>query len=225
MKKYVFLVLVAFVAFAFTACDKSKDKNNPDDPTTSGEISENGVKNEFGNGRLIIGRWKQSPNGNYFTFASNGDAFFEGSYYSFLSGSWSYNAETRLLATTLLSWSFYMNIITTNEMQGITTGKGSSYGFSRSGNYVDANPKLIIGRWKNNNNNIEYTFDGKNYAVNSVKKGKYSITIEDSYNNSNHKGSIYFDNEEYDLIDLQGGYISFAKKGSDKVESFYYVTE
>lgn len=223
MKKYVFLALLAFGTFAFTACDKSKDKNNPDDPTSE-EINENGVKNEFGNGRLIIGRWKQSPNGNIFTFASNGDAFFEGSYYSFLSGSWSYNSETRLLATTLLSWSFYMNIITTNEMQGISTGKEKSYGFSHSGNYVDANPNLIIGRWKNNKN-IEYTFDGKNYSVGITKKGKYSISIEDSNNNSNHKGTIYFDNEEFDLIDLQGGYISFAKKGSNEVESFYYVTE
>lgn len=224
MKKYVFLALVVFGAFAFTACNKSKDKNSPDDPTTSGEISENGIKNEFGNGRLIIGAWGVTRGAYHFVFRSDGTCTDDGNYEG--SGIWSYNPETKILATTIASWTWSMNIVTAEALQGIYLNKGTSYGFYHSENYVDANDKLIIGKWKTKEGK-EIIFDGNKCSVNGAAKVSYKITRDNpKYDYPNAK--IVFDNTtENTLVHLSGGYIRIGTNEETGIFAgeYYYVSE
>ena len=227
MKKHLFYALLACATLTFVACDKSKDKNNPDDPTTSGEISENGVKNEFGEGRLIIGGWDVTRGSYHFVFKSDGTCIQDG--YSYESGIWSYNPETKILATTMASWSWSMNIVTAEALQGIYLNKGTSYGFNHYGNYsqvyVDANPKLIIGKWKTKEGKV-ITFDKNNCTLND-KKYTYAIQGIDPQNYEADVKIIFDGNLEYTLVHLSGGYIRIGKQEETGIFAgqYYYVSE
>lgn len=251
MKKYVFLVLVAFVAFAFTACDKSKDKNNPDDPTTSGEISENGIKNEFGVGRLIIGGWypsdynvSQNKMIRYFFYSdgeSETDAF---KYYNRYEGYWSYNPETKVLSSTMgLIGAWQINILNAYAIQAVSVSNQTSYSLLREIDlygkmrYVDNNPKLIIGRWqtKDKSATFEFTLDKYKYIKGDLEKsGAYKINYvktEERYHYVNNGDVVItFDgSSRYNLYNLSGGYLWIdslegSNQPKDYIGEFYYVS-
>lgn len=220
--KWLPFFLCAGLCMALLSCEGNEPTNS-----LSNEENENGIKNEIGDGRLIIGKWHtvNSRNGVdlVFTFASNGEGCRNGDTF----GYWSYTPETKLLATTLGDWSWNLNILTTHAMQGITTGNGRSNGFDRR-TYVDENPKLIIGKWKDDNNTTECIFDGKNYTLTqdgATKKGTYIVNITKGSDITNNKATLTLDGTTYELENLQGGYISFSTKvGNNKIEyGLYYV--
>lgn len=225
MKKYFLYALLAFATMTFVACDKNKDKNNPDDPTEESEdINENGIQNEFGSGRLIIGSWDVTRGAYHFTFRSDGTCLQNG--YSYESGIWSYNPETRILATTMGSWSWSMNIISAEALQGTYITKGTSYGFTHDGIYVDANDKLIVGKWKTKEGK-EIIFDGKKCSLNGGTKVTYKITRENP-GNDDPNATIIFNNEiEINLYHLSGGYLRIGSDSNTEAYAgyYYYVTE
>lgn len=225
MKKNLFFALMAFAVLTFTACDKKNDANNPENPNSE-EINENGIKNEFGDGRLIIGAWSVTRGAYHFIFRSDGTCTDDGNYDG--SGIWSYNPETKILATTIKSWTWSMNIITAEALQGIYLNKGTSYGFYHSDNYVDANDKLLVGKWKTKEGK-EIIFDGKKCSVNGSTKVTYKITREQpEYDYPNAK-IIFEDKTENDLYHLSGGYLKIGKSNDGEtgpyVGDYYYVTE
>lgn len=227
MKKYVFLALLAFGTFALTACDKSKDKNNPDDPASE-EVSENGIKNEFGEGRLIIGGWSVTRGSYHFVFKSDGTCIQDG--YSYESGVWSYNPDTKILATTMASWTWSMNIVTAEALQGTYLNKGTSYGFNHDGKYsqvyVDANPKLIIGKWKTKEGK-EITFDKTNNCTLNGEKYAYAINGIDPQRYEADVKITFGENMVYTLVHLSGGYIRIGTDEETGIFAgeYYYVSE
>lgn len=228
MKKKTMFALIAFIAILFAACNTKKDEPTNPTESSSEEINENGIKNEFGDGRLIIGGWEVTRGAYHFVFKSDGSCIQDG--YSYESGIWSYNPETKTLATTMGSWTWNMNIIAPEALQGTYITKGTSYGFNHSGRYshryVDANPKLIIGKWKTKEGK-QIIFYEKKCSLDDATAISYAI---EGINPDNYEAEVYitFDGKEkYSLEHLSGGYI---KIGSDKETgkysgSYYYVTE
>lgn len=231
MKKY-FYALMAVMALCLVGC---KDKNAPSDTTgENGEISETGVKNEFGEGRLIIGKWTTGGNyPKYFTFRSDGTFNY---YYPVRNaadideeGYWSYDPETKILASTInVIGAMKINIMTPQALQGTTTG-GTNYGLSHSSYYVDKNRNLIVGKWKTNDGK-ELVFDkSMNFTKDKTVKGKYSIVDEENtYGGWNIV--IFFDNKKYELSALSGGYLKIEPEEyySEETEfagEYYYVIE
>lgn len=224
MKKY-FYVLIAAITLCFWGC---KDKNEPSNN------EETGVKNEFGEGRLIIGRWRTNYNtgGNYyFTFRSDGtcDYSYSGSVTSSSSdGYWSYDPETKTLASTMgIIGSMKINIMTPQALQGTTTG-GTNYGLTHD-DYIDANRSLIVGKWKTNGG-TELVFDkSKNFIKDGITKGKYDIVGERG-SKFRSQLKLMFDEKVYILQNLSGGFLQILTEDEKSTErefkgDYYYVSE
>lgn len=234
---------MAVMALSLVAC---KDKNEPSDAekTSSstpgdnggnGDISGTGVKNEFGEGRLIIGYWKTNYSAGtnyYFTFYSDGTCHSE--YGSSYDGYWSYDPETKMLSTTEnYIGSMKINIMTPKALQGTTTG-GKNYGLTHNydSSHIDKNPKLLIGKWANEDNTKEYVFDGTNYTLTengNKQTGTYDIQISLDPNKPSrvNEATITIGGTTYQLRNLQGGYFSYYQLGGDlsSHEEYYYVSE
>ena len=250
MKKYVFLALLAFGTFALTACDKSKDKNNPDDPASE-EVSKNGIKNEFGEGRLFIGGWYPSDYAvgqhkmiNYYFYSDGESETTAFKSYNRQKGYWSYNPENKVLSSTMgLIGAWQINMLNAYAIQAVSVSNQNSYSLSREEDsygkvrYVDNNPKLIIGRWqtKDKSATFEFTLDKYKYVKGDlVKSGSYKInyvkTEERYLYVENGDVVISFDgNKRYNLYNLSGGYLWIdplegSNQPKDYIGEFYYVS-
>lgn len=216
-------MLMAIMVLCLVGC---KDQNEPSNNGTA-----TGVKNEFGEGRLIIGSWKTSysaATNYYFRFHSDGTCG-----YSYGNkggeGYWSYDPETKTLASTIsFIGSMKINIMTPKALQGTTTS-GKNFGLEHSTS-VDTNKKLIIGKWVNENNTKEYVFNGTNYTltINGYKQtGTYNIQTGLYSEKHGYHSTITLGETTYILQNLQGGYFSYRpfSGNTSTHEEFYYVSE
>ena len=244
------------VTLSFVCCSEKKS-NNPENLANSEEISENGVKNEFGDGRLIIGGWYPSTYdcGDYYRityfFYSDGECettAFKATNRS--SGYWTFNPENKILSSSMkLVSAWTLNMLTPYAIQAVSMGsKSTSYTLTRSAElsiggeykiqYVDNNPKLIIGKWQTKDKGSTFEFTAQKYKYTRgdiVKQGTYEIKYL-----KNRERYTYVYNEDvviifdgtakYNLYALCGGYIWIAPlEGDDSTiefaEEYYYVLD
>lgn len=259
MKKLLLCAIMSLATLSFTACNE-KENNNPDSPQTStgsntegGEdISENGMKNEFGEGRLIIGEWYPSNyTSTYYTrityvFYSDGECATEAfKYDNRQTGYWSYNPENRLLACSMgLVGAWQINMLNAFAMQAVDVSSQQSYslthdfGSEYKTHYVDINPKLIIGKWQTKDKSTMFEFTSGNYKFSKgdiVKTGTYKINYikEAERYNYVYDGDVvitFDNNEKYNLFSLCGGYVWIeslygSNQPKEFIGEFYYVTE
>ena len=223
-KKFLLSVFVFFLCcecVIFEACS-NKDQNNPN----STEINGSSVKNEFGAGRLLIGKWDASS-GYVFCFKSDGDCYRD--WYSGgakVEGIWSYDSETKVLSTTVGS-SYTMNLISSQGLQGVSLGNGKGSSFKHSIGYVDNNDKLIVGKGRTKEGK-ELIFENNGNCTTGDSKGTYKIY------RSNNKTTISFDmdgnyNQSYTLRHLSGGLIMINPNDKNSTNiiggEYYYTSE
>lgn len=168
MKKIASFAIAVLTIFV-TACSSDEEKE-----TLSGNDGlVTGVENEFGDARFLIGEWTCSVNKPGWTFKSDGTCIMHGNYDE--QGVWSYNPETRYLATTVRDWSWTVNLLTANNWQGSTSAH--SYGYTRVEGYIDENRNIIKGRWRNEKKAVTLTVGTSNYKMETS-----SGTIEGGFN-------------------------------------------
>lgn len=146
-----------------------------EDDTNTPESGENGIVNEFGSARFLIGAWvcnnSRKPD---WMFKADGTCEMYASSGAIQKGVWSYDPETKYLATTCYSWAWTVHILTASEWQG-TMGDGDSYSYFRYEEYIDDNVKLIYGKWVEGDktlilNGNRYTFRTSNESLRGTVK-------------------------------------------------------
>lgn len=198
------------MSFCLTSCggDDEEDTNTPDS-------NENGIVNEFGNARLLIGQWVCSTNKPGWTFKSDGTCIMHWS--SDEEGVWSYDPETKYLATTCRDWAWTVHILTADQWQGSCSGK--SYGYTKVENYVTDNIKLIYGKWVEGSKTL--ILNGDSYTLktqNETFKGSVKINISSK--------KIIFDDEcVLTIYGLSGSILYLTSKNySDLTDKYKLFT-
>ena len=111
--------LILLFSFSFTSCESDEHDEPSKTDTQSTEA------------RKFVGIWySDATSGGEWTFNSDGTCEFY--YHDKYVGEWSYNHESKVLATTILNWNWEIYTISDNAWTGRhLAGKGSTFTYKR----------------------------------------------------------------------------------------------
>lgn len=156
MKKLDFfkVVCMGVLCMSLPACSNSDDPQNPEEenqPSSELDSESQAIVNKYKDIRILYGRWNwEGPTMRPdFIFYSDGTCKMVTKQLwgpqGYVDGVWSYDPDSKLLATTCNDWAWTVNILTPTEWSG-TVVNGGSMSYKRSG-VLDPNEELIIGKW------------------------------------------------------------------------------